>query len=290
MTRARVERLVPFARAVFFPLSVAVVAVMAVSAARSLHPAHVTWWLLVPASAATAVWWLLLARAWGVLHSGRATRADVRLWCRTQALRYLPGSIWAPVSRVAATQGGALDRVSTVTAENVAALCAALAIAGACLGAARDVRWLALVAVVAAPAAVAGLTARRTRIDRDRTLRATANDVVAFAAYAAAAVLVQAALSGFRNPGLVAGAAALAWGAGLVVIASPGGVGVRELVYLWLLHGHGFPRSEVVGAAVLFRAVTIAVELVVLLALGRPSRLPANTARGGEDRSIVRTG
>jgi hypothetical protein len=250
----------------------------------------VTWWLLVPATAATAVWWLLLARAWGVLHSGRATRADVRLWCRTQALRYLPGSIWAPVSRVAATQGGALDRVSTVTAENVAALCAALAIAGACLGAARDVRWLALVAIVAAPVAVAGLTARRTRIDRERALGATANDVVAFVAYAAAAVLVQAALSGFRHSLLVAGAAALAWGAGLVVIASPGGVGVRELVYLWLLQGHGFPRSEIIGAAVLFRAVTIAVELIVLVVLGRASRLPTNTAPAAEDHSVVRTG
>src|SRR3954465_9644368 len=107
-------------RAVGFPLSVAIVAVMAVSAARHLHPAHVSWLLVAPAWAATAAWWVLLARAWGVLHSGGPPRGHVRAGGRQPGRRHLPGSVWAPVSRVVATRGGALDRVSTVTAENVA--------------------------------------------------------------------------------------------------------------------------------------------------------------------------
>ena len=65
---------------------------------------------------------------------------------------------------------------------------------------------------------------------------------------------------------------------------------MRELVYLWLLRGHGIGRSELVAAAVLFRAVTVAVELVVLVAAGRPERLPGNLPTAPEDRSVIRTG
>jgi hypothetical protein len=262
-------------KAIAFPASVALVAFMAVRAATDLHASGIEWSLMAPAAGVTAIWWLLLARGWALLHGGRVSRADIRMWCRTQALRYLPGGIWAPVSRVAQAQGAAIDRVSTVAAENIIALCASLAIGGTALGIVRNPVWFGLVGVAVLPFAVAPLTARRSRVDRDRALRTTVNDLVASAAYVTGAALVQRAISGPHDPVAVAGAAAVAWGAGLVVPFTPGGIGVREVVYIWLLTGYGFPRSELIGAAVLSRLVTIVVELVVLVLAGRESRAEA---------------
>src|SRR5205085_146664 len=102
-------------------------------------------------------WWALLARSWAILASGRGNRHDVAVWCRTQPLRYLPGGIWAPTSRVALVGGSAVDRVATVTAENVVALCAALAVAGAALAAGGRLAWAPLVLAVAIPPAAARL-------------------------------------------------------------------------------------------------------------------------------------
>jgi uncharacterized membrane protein YbhN (UPF0104 family) len=89
-----------------------------------------------------------------------------------------------------------------------------------------------------------------------------------FLAYAAAAVLAQTAVSGWEDPLAVAGAAAVAWGAGLVVVIAPGGLGVRELVYVALLAGT-VPSAEAGVAAVTLRLVTVAAELAVLLVAGR---------------------
>lgn len=281
----RLRRLVALVRLVAFPASIALVAVMAVRAADDVDFDGLEWWLMAPAAGATLVWWLLLARAWSLLHSGRTRRDDVRTWCRTQALRYLPGGIWAPVSRAVAVDGPATDRLATVAAENVLALCAALTIAGVALGAGDHPVWLALVAVAAAPAVLAPLVQRRSRVDGRRARLALGNNLAGFTAYALAAVLVQAAVSGWHDPLAVAGAAALAWGAGLVVPFTPGGIGVREIVYVWLLERHGLPHGELVAAAVAARLITVVVELGVLVALG-----PGARRVGGTDLLSASTG
>jgi uncharacterized membrane protein YbhN (UPF0104 family) len=267
---ATVARLLPALRVVGFVAALGVVAAMAVGAARDVRLQDLRWWLLVPAALAAVAWWLLLARGWAVLVRGRATRADVSTWCRTQALRYLPGGIWAPASRLVVVDGTALDRVSTVAAENVIALCAALAVGGPALALAGAPWWAALVVLAAAPVVAARLTAARSRVDPDRARRATVNDVAAFGAYAASAVLVQAAISGWHHPLAVAGAAAIAWSAGLVVVIAPSGIGVRELVYVALLAGV-LPKTDAAAAAVTMRLVTIAAEAAVLVIAGRPA-------------------
>src|SRR5439155_4272512 len=123
----------------------------------------------------------------------------------TQALRYLPGGFWAPASRVAIVHGGMLDRVSTVAAENVLALCSALAIGGAALAASGRLLWLPLVLVAGAPLVASLFVADRTRIGPARTARAMPNYLTAFASYALATVLVQAAVSGLHHPLAVIG-------------------------------------------------------------------------------------
>jgi glycosyltransferase 2 family protein len=267
--RARLGRALPVIRTVSFVVAIAIVVWMAVKAVEEVDFAALSWGLLVPALLAAGIWWVGLARGWALLITGRSTHADISLWCRTQTLRYLPGGLWAPASRVAAVQGKAQDRIGTVAAENIIALCAALAIGGAALALSGGVWWLPLVAVVALPVVAARVTAGRTRVAPGRARTGTVNYLWAFAAYAIAAVLVQAAVSGWHDSFAVAGAAAIAWGAGLVVIIAPSGVGVREVVYVALVTG-AFSRADLTAGAVTLRLVTIAAELGVLLVAGRP--------------------
>jgi hypothetical protein len=271
--------LLPALRIVGFVGAVLIIVVMAWRAARDLDASAITWWPMPLALASAAVWWLLGARGWSVLMTGRTSRREMSMWCRTQTLRYLPGGIWAPASRAIVVSGSLLDRLSAVATDNAIALCAAAAIGGVGLAAAGDPRWLPLALLVAVPYLAARLPANRTRIVPGLTLRATANYLVAFLAYALAAVLAQMSLSGSHDAVAVAGAAALAWSAGFVVVIAPSGVGVRELAYVALLSGT-FSTAEATGAAIVLRLVTILAELAVLLAVGRPTSDP-----GGEERT-----
>jgi len=278
--RRGLARALPAIRLLGFVVALGIVLAMAVKAVREVELSQLAWWPLAPAFAATVAWWLLLARGWSLLSTGHPRRADVSTWCRTQSLRYLPGGIWAPVSRVAIVRGTILDRLSTVAAENVIALCAALGLGGLALAASGDLVWAALAPVVAVPVLASRFLVGRTRVDPPRTLVATRNYLLAFLAYGVSAVLVQAAVSGLHDPLAVAGAAALAWGAGLVIVIAPGGIGVREAVYVALLAGT-LPTAELAAAAVAMRVVAVIAELVVLVAAGRPAPQPAASPASG---------
>jgi glycosyltransferase 2 family protein len=277
--RERLRRALPALRALGFLAALALVGVIAITAVRDLPDRDLRWELLVPALAAITGWWLLLAGGWAILAGGGWSRTGVAQWCRTQVLRYLPGGIWAPVSRVAVVGGSALDRVSTVAAENVIALCAALAVGAVALAASGRWVWTPLALAAAAPMVLAHVVKSRTRVNPLRVRRATAGYLVAFAAYVVAAVLAQAAVSGWQDAFLVAGAAALAWAAGLVVVFAPSGLGARELAYVGLLEG-ALPAGDPAAGAVTLRLVTVVAELAVLLFVGRPSlRLHRHTSK-----------
>jgi hypothetical protein len=267
--RARLGPFIPAIRIVGFAAAVAIVVYVGIRAAQDVHPSDLTFWPLPFAVVGAAVWWLLQARGWSILMRDRLTRHDVSVWCRTQALRFVPGGFWAPASRTTVVRGGPLEKLSTVGAENLVALCAAIALGGGLLAASGRLWWLPLVLLLAVPFLALRLVVDRTRLTRERILRLTANDLVAFAAYGVAAVLVQSAVSGFEDPFGVAGAASLSWAAGLVVVIAPSGVGVRELVYVWLLSS-SLPTGELAAGAVAMRLVMIIAEFGVLLAAGRP--------------------
>ena len=255
--------------------SLAIVAAVAVQAGDDLDPGSLELWPLPLALVLVAVWWLLLASGWGLLVAGRVGRRDVGTWCRTQALRYLPGGLWAPASRVVVVRGPLLDKFATVAAENVIALCAALALGGIALAASGDPAWAAVALVLAVPVVASRFLASRTRVSPDRVVPATAVYAAAFAAYAVAAVLVQGSVSGFDDSLAVAGAALVAWGAGLVVVIAPGGVGVREAAYVGLLAGSSLSDGDLAAAAVTLRVLTVFAEVVVLLVVARPVPDPA---------------
>ena len=258
MARARRDRLVGVARALGFVAALAIVAYVAVKAIRDAPPRQLDVALLVPSVLLATAWWLLLARGWAMLMSGRWTHADAATWFRTQALRYLPGGIWAPASRLAVAGGSAADRVRTVAAENIGALVAGLAVGGLGLALAGRLVYAPLVLVPFAPA----LLARLNLLPQGSPATVPAY-VLGFVFYAGAAVLAQAAVSGWHEPLLVAGAAGVAWAVGLVVIIAPGGLGVREVVYVGLLAG-ALAKGEPAAGAVVLRLVTIVAELLVL--------------------------
>jgi hypothetical protein len=266
---------VPALRVAGYAGSLAIVAAVAVRAGGELDPASLELWPLPLALALVAVWWLLLAAGWGLLVAGAVRRADVGSWCRTQALRYLPGGLWAPASRVVMVRGSLLDKLATVGAENVIALCAALALGGVALAASGRPAWLALALTIAVPLLASRYLASRTRVAPERVVPTTAAYTAAFAAYAIAAVLVQAAVSGFEDPLAVAGAALVAWGAGLVVVIAPGGVGVREAAYVGLLAGT-LSEADLAAAALTLRVLTVFAEVAVLLVAARPVPDPAH--------------
>ncbi len=276
--RAALGRLMPVLRVLGFVGALAVVIYMGVRAGREVELSQLAWAPLPFAVLASGLWWVLLARGWALLLTGRSQRADVSVWCRTQALRFLPGGFWAPASRVAIVHGGWADRIATVAAENLIALAAAMTIGGVALGLAESPLWLALAPAVAGPLVAAKLLGDRTRVTPARTLTATWNYLAAFAAYVVAAVLVQDSVSGLEEPLAVVGAAAIAWGAGLVVVIAPGGVGVREAVYVALLAGV-LPEAELLAGALTLRVVTIVAEIIVLLVAGRPTSQPAAGAQ-----------
>ena len=268
------RRFVPALRVLGYAGSLAIVVAVAVQAGDDLDPAELELWPLALALIFVAVWWLLLATGWALLVAGSIGRTDIGSWCRTQALRYLPGGLWAPASRVVIVRGGLLDKLATVAAENVIALCAALSLGGLALTAAGDPAWLALGLAVVLPAAASRYLASRTRVAPERVIPATALYVAAFTAYALAALLVQGAVSGFDDSLAVAGAALVAWGAGLVVVIAPGGVGVREAAYVGLLAGT-IGDGDAAAAALTLRVITVFAEVGVLLVAARPVAGPA---------------
>lgn len=265
MHSERLSRAVPVLRVLAAIGAIALVAVVAIRAARHVDFTRLTWWPLALALVGAAAWWLLLARGWALLVTGHGNRRDIRQWCRTQALRYLPGGVWAPVSRAAVVEGGLLHRITTVGAENIISLCCALAIGALAMAASGRIAYAPGVLLVAAPLAAVRMLGGRTALRADRVRLATENGVAAFVIYAGAAIAVQAAVSGLTHPLLVAGAAAVAWGAGLVVIVAPGGIGVREVVYVALM-GSALPSGDLALAAVSMRLVMVVAELGVLVA------------------------
>jgi glycosyltransferase 2 family protein len=286
--KARAPRLIAVLRAIYYPFAIALVAWFAYQATRKIDIADLRWWPLVGSYLTALVWWSSLALGWSALVADGFEARWFASWCRTQVARYLPGGFWAPLARATTVQGRVRDKVAAVGAENVTVLCVALG-AGAVWASVHDPRWLPLGLVALAPIAAGRWLERRTKVSRRAILRASVTYAVGYLAYGISGILAQVAVSGVRHPTYplyVAGASCVAWAVGLVVVFAPGGVGVREVVYVWMLTGL-YPQADLKGAAVASRLVTVFAELTVLLAVGyfsRAGRSQAGRSRAGQSR------
>jgi glycosyltransferase 2 family protein len=267
----RPPRVVAVLRMVYVPLALLLIGYIGYDAAKKVDVASFRVWPLVFAYFAALVWWLALAFGWSALVTERVLRAPVVAWCKTQVARYLPGGIWAPVARAATVHGRIRDKAAAVAAENVIVLAVSVGVA-ALWATIHNPVWLPLAAVIVLPLFASRWLERRTKVTRAGAIRATGTYSVGYVAYGFMGILTQVAVSGIRHPTYplyVAGAACLAWAAGLVVVFAPGGVGVREVVYIWML-GSLYPVADLQAAAVTARLVTVLAEMTVLAAVSLP--------------------
>jgi hypothetical protein len=268
---------------VFYPFALALVGYMGYRAAQETDLSKVHYWPLAAGFAMAIIWWMSLALGWAYL-IGRAPREAVASWSRTQVARYMPGGIWAVVARATTVPGRLRDKFTAVTAENVIVLLVSLAVGGL-WASIHDWRWLPLVLLAAAPLLASRWLERRTKITRRGVRRTAATYAVGYIAYGVLGVLVQVAVSGVHDLSYlfyVAGVACVAWAVGLVVVFAPGGVGVREVVYVWMLSGL-YPRVELQAAAVTTRLVTVLAELTVFALVSRPAALRRRRSPGDRE-------
>lgn len=278
--QARAPRLIAVARIVYLPLALALVAYYGYRASQKVDLSTIRIWALAVGYLAALIWWVCLGLGWSTLVTERVERAPFVAWCKTQVTRYLPGGIWAPLTRATTVKGRIRDKATAVVAENVIVLAAALGV-GAVWATVHHPYLLPAAALILAPAAAAGWLERRSKVTKVGIVRTTGLYSVGYVTYGVSALLTQVAVSGVRTPTYplyVAGAACLAWAVGLVVVFAPGGVGVREVVYVWLLRGL-YPHAQLQAAAVTSRLITILAELTVLSVISMP--------RWGRSRSAL---
>ena len=155
-----------------------------------------------------------------------------------------------------------------VGAENVIVLCVAIGV-GAAWATVHNPFWIPAILIMLLPLAGSRWLERRTRVTHRGVVNAGLTYTGGYIAYGVSGLLAQVAVSGVHNPTYplyVAGASCIAWAIGLVVVIAPSGVGVREVVYVWMLGGL-YPQAELKGAAVAARVVTVLAELTVLAAV-----------------------
>jgi hypothetical protein len=268
----RLPRAVAVARVFYLPLALVLVGYIGYDAARKIDLGHVRIWVLVIAYLAALVWWLSLAVGWSTLLTERVQLAPMRTWCKTQVARYLPGGIWAPVARATTVRGRVRDKAAAVAAENLIVLAVSIGV-GALWLSVHNIFWLPLALVAAVPVIASRWLQRRTLVTRTAVARTSGSYAAGYLAYGVTCLLCQFAVSGVRQPAYplyVAGAACIAWAVGLVVVFAPGGVGVREVVYIWMLGGL-YPHAELQAAAVVARLVTVLAELTTLAVITLPA-------------------
>ena len=268
----RAPRVIAVLRVLYYPLALAIVGYIAYTAVEDIPPGSLRYAPLVGAYFFALVWWICLALGWSALTTEKLDIGPVSTWCRTQVARYFPGGLWAPVARATTVQGRVSNKVMTVAAENVIVLCVALGIGGL-WASVHNPLWLPLAIVAFAPLLGTRLLEQRSHVTRRGVVRAGITYAVGFVCYGVSGVLSQLAFSGIHHPTYplyVGGASCVAWAVGLVVVFAPGGVGVREVVYIWMLSGLSYSTADLKGAAIASRLVSILAELTVLAVVTRP--------------------
>jgi uncharacterized membrane protein YbhN (UPF0104 family) len=281
----RVPRLVAFTRSAYYPVALAIVAYFLYSTVRKVDVSKLHWVPLVFSYVFALGWWLSLGLGWSALITERFEFIPVANWCKTQVPRYLPGGIWAPVARATTVKGRVRNKVAAVFAENITLLFVALGV-GALWAGVHNPLFIPGIVLGFVPIIAIRWLEKRSAVTRKGVRRASITYAVGFVCYGIAGLLSQISFSGLHRPTYplyVAGASCVAWAIGLVVVFAPGGVGVRELVYVWMLSDLTYSSTELKGAAIANRIASIFAELTVLAIVTRP-----RLRRGAERRESER--
>lgn len=220
---------------------------------------------------------VLLSLAWWHLlrHLGVSTTrfGSIRLYGLSQLAKYVPGNIFHLAGRQAL--GMAKGMPAGALAKSTVWELALIAIAGALFG------WLVLPLLVPGFPEVASVAILLVTVAlAAQLLRTKTGTGVAWAflwqilfLFCSGAIFVALLLliSGSNELGsaqwvTIAGAYVLAWLVGLVTPGAPAGVGVRELVLLFLLNGL-VAETDLIMAVLLGRVVTVVGDLLFFIAV-----------------------
>jgi uncharacterized membrane protein YbhN (UPF0104 family) len=254
--------------------------------AEALH--HLAWTSVIWAIAAAIVGMACMMLCWRVLlrdlGSPLPLRAAARVLFIAQLGKYLPGAVWATVAQVELGREHEIPRKNSATAAVVAmlvSLATALLVVAVTLplssgDAVRQYWW----ALALAPPALICLYPPLTSFFVDRLLRlarrpplerpiswagmtrAISWSLLGWVFYSLQAWLLVADMTGQGASVLLiaAGAYALAWSVGFILIPFPGGVGPRELALIAAL-APIMPRGSAIVVAVVSRLVMTIADL-----------------------------
>ena len=215
------------------------------------------------------------------LGSPLSLRVGVRILFVAQLAKYIPGAVWAAAAQVELARGHQVPRKRSATAAAVAmlvSLATALLVAAVALplssrDAARHYWWALALALPALLCLYPPLTsfavdrllrlARRPPLERPIGMagmaRAVAWSLLGWVFFGLQAWLLVTDVTGkgLQVLPLAAGAYALAWSVGFILIPFPGGVGPRELALIAALAPIMTPGAALVVAVISRLAMTI---------------------------------
>lgn len=294
------RRLVRVAVAVFVPVVLAFFVYAIVDAWNQTNGELPSVARLVGAAALIAVGSLSGAVAWAFL-LGTDRRVDHAASLLVAQLgKYVPGAVWQAASQIglAKTAGVRVGR-SVVT---FTVMAVTQAVAGATYAIVLALTWSSAAAWLRVLLAIGGLGSmalldRRWmililhRIKRTRDAAADlvpgqrwivlawAASLITLAANSFGLVILLGSFGPVHDPLFVMSAYAVAWTVGFVVVPIPSGVGIREAVFVSIMHGTT-ESSVLVAASVYHRLVTLAVE-GLLAAIASHRVRPARLRQGG---------
>ena len=256
----------------------------------------------VPRLVAAGLLWAggLMAGAWAwalLLGGGRRLHHGAG-FVVSQLAKYVPGGIWQATGQVGLAKSAGIPVSQGATAFSVLAICQV--IAGCTFGIALAVTWTDAAPWIRILCAAGGLAAlalldRRWmvwalhKIPRFRDARealvppqrmiffAWGASVVTLLATGGAYVILLGSFGAVHNPMFVLSAYAAAWTVGFVAVPIPSGVGVREAVLVFILHGT-FPSSVLVATSVYHRLTSVAAEGLMALIASQQLRPRRNKA------------
>lgn len=276
-------------RFVGYPMGIALVVYVGYRASKGVSFSNLRALPIALSTVLFATYWTLLGKGWAIISGSHIDRRGMATWCRTQVLRYVPGSLLAPAARAASVHGRKRDKLATVIGEQVVQLSVGLTVAGVLLTVGGSPIFAPLILAAGVPFVLHHFVRGRTTLSDRRMLHAGAWYVLAFLAYGAANVMAQIGVGHTTGHIRIAGVACLAWAVGVVIIFAPGGLGAREAVYVKLIGGRlgvGLPSAGAVAA----RLASIVAELLVLLIVAGPfwhdRPTPAVDATGSGGDSI----
>ncbi|MGI8868238.1 MAG: hypothetical protein ACR2F6_05145 [Mycobacteriales bacterium] len=270
--RGRSATILRVLRIVGYPAGVALVAYVAYRASKGVSFDNLRAWPIALSVILFGTYWMMLGKGWEVIAGEPVSRQGMAIWCKTQVLRYVPGSLLAPAARATSVQGRKRDKLAAVIGEQVTSLCAGTTMAGVLLTISGSLIFVPLLLAAAAPFVLHHFVRGRTSLSNRRMAHAGIWYLAAFLVYAAANIFAQIGVGHASDYARIGGAACLAWALGVIIIFAPGGLGAREAFYVKLIGnrlGVGLPSAGAVAA----RLASIVAELIVLVAFVGPHHL-----------------